>query len=654
MNEDGDSKTYPGKDSAEEFARGSVEELGEEDILPEDDTETPEDEGLEEVSEEDLDQDIEKKRKAESRTREQLARTMERARSVLHSVLGSAKTDLPKGIEESLSKAVSSFKGKDFRSLLRTFESKIRTYSSQNAFSSWARDQANHIVSFKNWAEVESPQAMGQKLAQMAIAFNVVANPKILGGKPISSKPKTPQELGDRTQEAYSHYSKLDPTLIEHAASQIEEELKGLEEGSPRAQELNAILTGIALANIVKTGKSVAGRPEPSAGAVALVKKMSDLGQVDLLFRPVEDFFATDSRDDIKRALSLLEPKELIEVTMGGDSDHPYRALGDKLLKGEIPEPFDAGVREFLEEEFMLSMSWKDRAFRDALESTGRKVDAETRGRELGAAIKVPAPEIEDFLDAVDKVAAEEPLSREEDVAIRNYDASKGASLLRGSAKQFVKWVSQAFSKPIQGSALPVMKKFVETGDKEWLTRPAVPHPDRPPVAKKASLHFSTYRSQGNRRITDSIPPRKIMAKKIEKKAALIVTDLMDRVANLLEYNRASLGVPSHVVKDLAGRLDAVSDHINRRSGTLKQVQSRTAQINSSPYDFDENFTETDLAPGNFDPSEIGEMYDGAFLRDEDEPYVDCIGEQDEFYQLGRVQENGLFSNAKTAARRRR
>lgn len=140
---------------------------------------------------------------------------------------------------------------------------------------------------------------------------------------------------------------------------------------------------------------------------------------------------------------------------------------------------------------------------------------------------------------------------------------------------------------------------------------------------------------------------------RINKKAALSVTTMMDRVANLLEHNSAQLRIPRHVARDITRRLDAISDHINRTSGTLAHVQSRTAQVNSSPYEFDENFTETDLFPGDFNPAEIGEMYDGAFLRDEDSPYIDAMGNQDEFYQLGRVQENGMFSNAKTARRRR-
>lgn len=709
MSPSGDSKTFDSKEDAKEYATADRPSKEEPDIadfldtIPDDDledllTESLPDEQepeedledlsdfIESISEEDLESLLtdtldetedagdetsdETEDAGDADTEESSPEDDERAQKAMDALEASLQTALspkagmPASIRDKIHKVLGKYKGKDRRTMIRSFEKALGTYLKKNAFTEWSRTMVNRAGEFEDYEGLEDPKDVGRKLAQVAYGYNVVANPKILGGKPVSSKPKSQEELSSRALESFHHYMNLNDDMREHAAKVIQDEIKGLKPNSPKAQELESILTGMATAHIIKTGKSLPGRPEPAQSAVALIRKMHEQGQPELLFKPVEDFFSTQARDSFQQALSSVSPKEMVEMTVGDDRDHPYAKLAQKLIDEEIPEPFAQGIRSFLEQEYLQGVTWRDRVFRDALSSVGRDTDAETRFKELQAATKEPAPEVLDFLDAVEKEAADEPLSPHDQKTLQEVETSKGDSLVRSSARKFVDWVSKAFDKPFRSGPLSVMRKYVDTGDRAWLERPVSPHPDR---RKTASKRFCTYIYEGSRGSrgpngSHELHGRSIQAMaKINKQAAFSFTGQVDRIASIVQKNYASLGISKKFAQDFVVMCDRMSDHIDQQAGIDRQAMmeqeirrrqaaarrqaksKRQAQV-ASPDESDGNFTLTDLGPNDWDPSEIGEEYSGAFLRDADEPYMDTF-QQDEFHQLGEVVEDDLFSN---------
>lgn len=149
------------------------------------------------------------------------------------------------------------------------------------------------------------------------------------------------------------------------------------------------------------------------------------------------------------------------------------------------------------------------------------------------------------------------------------------------------------------------------------------------------------------------------MPKKLTKFGALQVSHDLDRLAQLYQEESEALGVTPKIADDFAMRCDILSDHIEKRAGierdgegNLKDPQLAkyaSALVKKAEMDPKENYTETTLTPHSFDPAEIGEEQAGALLRNQDEPYMDVF-KQDEFDQLRQVQQDGMFSNAKTAA----
>lgn len=149
------------------------------------------------------------------------------------------------------------------------------------------------------------------------------------------------------------------------------------------------------------------------------------------------------------------------------------------------------------------------------------------------------------------------------------------------------------------------------------------------------------------------------MSNPLTKQGALQVSTDLDRLATVFQKAHATLGVSEKIAKDFAMRCDILSEHIEKRAqvernqdGSLKDPKLASyadALFKRAQMDPKSNFTLEDIKPGEFDPAEIGEESSDAFLRNSDEPYMDAF-KQDEFDQLREVQQNGMFSNAKSAA----
>ena len=145
----------------------------------------------------------------------------------------------------------------------------------------------------------------------------------------------------------------------------------------------------------------------------------------------------------------------------------------------------------------------------------------------------------------------------------------------------------------------------------------------------------------------------------LSKQGALQVTRDLDRIANLFETEHTTLGVSQKVAQDFGLRCDLLSREVEKTAGIERTEDGNfedpaiaklaSAIEKQAQMDPKQNYTEEKLLPNSFNPAEIGEEQSGALLRNQDEPYMDVF-KQDEFDQLRMVQQDGMFSNAKSAA----
>jgi hypothetical protein len=105
----------------------------------------------------------------------------------------------------------------------------------------------------------------------------------------------------------------------------------------------------------------------------------------------------------------------------------------------------------------------------------------------------------------------------------------------------------------------------------------------------------------------------------------------MERLANLLEAEYATLGLPKHIAEDAARRFDLLSDAIERKAGMNPQdIRAKQAMDKEA----------------DFDASTIGELKSGPLEQlDSDEPYMSGEFTQQEKSELRKKQEAGNLSD---------
>jgi len=149
------------------------------------------------------------------------------------------------------------------------------------------------------------------------------------------------------------------------------------------------------------------------------------------------------------------------------------------------------------------------------------------------------------------------------------------------------------------------------------------------------------------------------MPKNLSKQGALQVTHDLDRLATLFQSEHEMLGVKASIAQDFATKCDILSDHLEKKAGIERDADSNIKDPALAKYasnlskkaemDPKQNYTEEKVQGWEFDPADIGEEQADAYLRNADEPYMDVF-KQDEFDQLRQVQQDGMFSNAKSAS----
>jgi len=591
-------------------------------------------------------------------------RNVTEAEKTIESIIGPG-SGLSKEVRESLTTALGNLDDDQKAEFAAALKQDLGTLVADTEGTSKTAINIANKAANTSYDGIKDPKKLAKAVAEAAYARNVVANPKILGGTPISENPKTQEELSARALEAVAHYRELDPSLRNGAAETLTEELKDMDPKSNRAKEINHILTGIATASAlsveigsdgkIKGDPTVPGRPQPSAKAVKLLQAMDKRGHLEQMFKPIEDLTSPEGRAAIGDALRELNNEDLIDQITDGKNDHPLSPLTALLNDEDLDPVIRAAIREALIGMSTDGMTWGDRAIREVtgendlqkrqdmmLEIQGGK---ENRALVSGIAEAAKNGETEKFAPPTGGEGENEDSKEETTSLLDVWRAAQAQNLLEEH--------SDAAEENKTSPAVAVYREFGTSKNPSVMDSEVEPHPEEFWATQRgkktaSESQLSAYRtphiSEGLSYVPvqNTAPParRQSSMTNLTEKGARQVTADLDRLANLFQNDHDTLGIPAKVAEDMALRCDMLSDRIETQAG----MRPREATMDPPA-----NYTEEKVAPNEFNPAEIGEEQSQALLRNEDEPYMDAF-KQDEFDELRQVQQDGMFSNAKAAA----
>lgn len=650
MNPNKAVQAFPDKDRAQAFAKGEQAPAKEKE--PSKEEEEPDDQ--EEAPTEEEKQKEREESEAEARIRAEKA--VNQATSVVRDLLGD-NSALDESIRDSLQDALGGLSDKQREDFAKSFQERLSNLTQEDASSSQMQEMAVRAMEFEGYDGLRNPDQLAKRVAEAAFARNVVANPLILGGQKVTGEAMDAETLEARSSQALEHYRTLNSDLRNSAADKIESELNKIDPKSNRAKELKAILQGIAVAEIAETGKSPGkSMPQPSEGMAALVRKMVEQGSGNLMFKPAEDFFNSDSQAQVVKAMRKMSPKEVVDLMGGNERDSPYNELAESLLEDEVPFPFDEGIKDYLIEQHVQDITWNDRLVRDVMKANNVEGadDPEKRAETIRDARRDAKAELykqyQECVKSISKAKAAGKTPDQENVdCAMAFQEAEDALLQAENTRELLETLeAQGMDLP-DSPAVAVLRTFAETGDPKMLKTTTKPSPESfsgSAQRQKSSSwpRFSSYMDTLIRvgpcpNTTFTPSGRRAFMPKITKKGAQQVTADLDRLADLFQHNHNALRLPEHVATDLARRLDTVSSHLELVTGLDKEAAGMDPK---------HNFTEEKIEGNEFDPADIGAEEASVLERQPDEPYMDTFS-QDEFDQLREVQQTGQFSNAKAA-----
>jgi hypothetical protein len=382
---------------------------------------------------------------------------------------------------------------------------------------------------------------------------------------------------------------------------------------------------------------------------------MDRQGNLQEVFKPVSDITSPESRRALGEAMRDMEDEDMIEQITDGDRDHPLGPLTELLKDDDLDPAIKAAIREALIGISLDSMTWVDTAIRDMTnEDDPKKRSAffdETQGS------KENRGRLKEFAEAVKNGEIGEIASTNSESGDSEVSEDDGVDLMSvlrdAQVSNLLEQHSDSADAVPESPSIAVLRDYGNSKDPSVLETEVSPSPQEfwsAQSGKKtgSKSHLSVYRkthmSEGpSYDSVQSLAPtirRQTSMPKITEKGARQVTANLDRLADLFQSEFETLGVPQDVATDMALRCDMLSDRIETHAG----LRPRQAQMDPPA-----NYTEEKVAPNEFNPAEIGEESSQAFLRNEDEPYMDAFT-QDENDQLRQVQQDGMFSNAKAAS----
>lgn len=431
--------------------------------------------------------------------REKVRRSVEKTQEMLTELLGPG-SDMPKDLQSQLGEQLNAMDDAQMESFSLDFAGRLKSLKEKDPTSSEAIDAANKAAQFGDLHGITDPRELSERLANLTFATNVIANPMSIAGKPVGQTEMDGEAYGNRAHEAFQQFQKLHPVLRRSAVDRLKSELRGLDEDTHRAKELNAILTGMDVAQIADTGEALPGRPQPNKGNAALIKKMVEMGQAERMFKPVEDFFAEDARQTMSDAVNQLTPEEVAELVTGGKKDAGYADLHRLVHDPKTPDVMKEMMKDFLAQDFLNDV-WGDRAIRDTMQAAGvaDADDPDVRAAILDESKKREAPKRIEALKAKIRIEQAQRTGqrvdqRDLDLVEEYFDPERGGGL-KSNVRSLFDVLKDKFKKVVVSPSTAVLNHYVETGDSEVLGQETLPHPDekakepRPKAEREKTRH---------------------------------------------------------------------------------------------------------------------------------------------------------------------
>lgn len=453
------------------------------------------------------------KAKREEKIKKDRARRIEkavtRAQDDVEDLLGKG-SGIPSKFRSEVADSLNALDDDQVETFSMKFQGRLKELMSQDPGSDAAIQGAVRAAKFGDLYGLDDPEDIADRLAQLSYAMNVVANPMTIGGKPVGVTEMDPDIYKERAEAAFKQFQKLPSSLRRGAAAKVERDLEGLDPETNRAQELNAILTGMNVAHVAATGDSLPSRPQPSKGAAQIIKNLVNQGRSSELFQLSEDYFAEQARAQMQGRLDDMDAMEVANIATNGDPNHPYADIGNLLSDEATPAVFQVAMKDFLIQD-ILNDQWGDRAIRDTMEGAGivdaddpdvrAEIQAESKGntksrleglmmaqeRAAQAEAQGQAPDAEDLKtiqDFYQGESEEKPQWGPDGMSgfLERAKSGKGAygprSGLRENVRSLLETLKDKFNKIVVSPATAVLNNFVQTGDSAALGLETAPHPD--------------------------------------------------------------------------------------------------------------------------------------------------------------------------------
>lgn len=603
---------------------------------------------------------------SERKTQEKSEKGVRQVKRELNSLVKGA--DLPESVKEKLQETFRDMGPADRKAVLDSMKSRMKDNLGTVLDTDTAAGMAE--TTDLDGDLPDDPAKLGQELADRAYVQNVVLNPMMAGGNAVTDTKKSEGELEARASEALAHYRDLKPEHRKDAGEKILKRLKEVGEGSHEAQELNAILDGIALAGALE-GENVPGRPPPSSLFTAVARGLEKRGEAASLLKAT-DLNSTEARDAMRRGISMLDNSEFAEATKDSEL---MGVLGERMNRKGTSVRAQREIRKMMEDLLMDDMTFIDPMVRDSLEAGGKKEDSldpkkrDNIRKEIHKGVKISLGDLEGDPETVRRARRNLRFSLLEK-ALEKLDRTFGG---------FPSMAAAMARSAIKEKNLGILDQ--KTHDP--LMRPAdvaAAKPSKKESSAQSAAYTPNLLSEGpplfvGNGTTGPESPRGIrrnetMTKLLTKKGADQIQDSINRLAHVVQNNWQALGVPTQEhAMDLAFRLDVLGDTVAKKAAQdanhIAQKlaagpgdkQAEDATVAPGTIENDDGKLEPGAAPSQdnmttmqngYDPADIGKLK-GPEEQDGDEPYMDAFV-QDEYHQLAELQQKGMFSNAKAGA----
>lgn len=424
-NPDGETQSFDTEDAAKAFAKGEKKDESE----PEPDV-SDEDQAPEESEEERQQREEEEAaQKEEDRRQEIVDETMNTFESLLEGrVLPERSTDDPRGdFLKDLERMVNSMSSDEREAFAASYSKALEGLKKKIPDKSAIEDAREDIG--KDLDKLDAA-GVGEAMARAIYADNVVLNPLLVGGTPLSTdeKPASAKERREKepsrrakAEEAYDYFREMNEDERILMAVRLGDAATDLKENSPRFREIQAIYNGLCMA-----AQSHGEDPPPAGSASglntprvsdsfqALFSAMKTVGEEKRLLGSVEDFNSSESREALRTAMATMTDEELGDL-IGGDDSPMYgliETLTDPVKAKRLGPKQREKLRNMIEDAVLDNVALLDPMAMEFAEANGEKdlaKAAEKARKEFDGSemSKSHVKGLEDFLESGDEVDSE-------------------------------------------------------------------------------------------------------------------------------------------------------------------------------------------------------------------------------------------------------